>query len=116
MLQQEKIEQAVSILNELNIPAWLIFARETEEIPERSWELVAPAGVVWQSAILLTATGERIAIVGQGDDESYRRSGLYSEVHSYTQGMRDLLRSSVARLNPERIAINYSENNAAADG
>src|SRR5919199_2414655 len=116
MLQQEKIEQAISILEELNTDAWLIFARETEEVPERNWELLAPGGVVWQSALILTARGDRIAIVGQGDDETYRSSGLYSAVYAYTQSIRELLRDTLTQINPQQIAINYSKSNSAADG
>jgi Xaa-Pro aminopeptidase len=115
-LQQEKIEQAISILKELNIDAWLIFARETEETPERIWELLAPNGVVWQSALILTPRGDRISIVGQGDDETYRKSGLYSEVYSYTQSIREQLNSTLDQINPNQIGINYSKSNSAADG
>ncbi|MGB8646176.1 MAG: Xaa-Pro peptidase family protein [Anaerolineae bacterium] len=116
MLQQEKLEQAIAILRELGMDAWLIFARETDEMPERTWEVLAPGGVVWQSALILTPGGERIAIVGQGDDENYRQSGLYSEVHSYTQGIRELLVKTLGRIHPKQIGINYSPSNTAADG
>jgi Xaa-Pro aminopeptidase len=115
MLQQEKIEQAISILQELGMDAWLILARETEETPERSWELLAPGGVVWQSALILTPRGDRIAIVGQGDDDSYRKGG-FSEVYSYTQSIRELLREVLGRVNPRQLAINFSKSNSAADG
>jgi Xaa-Pro aminopeptidase len=115
-LQREKIEQALSILRELEIDAWLILARETEETPERSWELLAPGGVVWQSALILTPSGDRIAIVGQGDDDTYRKSGSYSEVYSYTQSIRELLRRTLEQVNPRQLAINYSKSNSAADG
>src|SRR5581483_12487316 len=97
MLQREKLEQANSILQELNMDAWLIFARETEETPERAWELLAPGMVVWQSALLITKDGARIAIVGKGDDDLYRKCGLYTEVHSYVQGIRELLRNTIER-------------------
>ncbi len=116
MLQQEKIAQAISILQELNTAAWLIFARETDETPERSWELLAPGGVVWQSALILTPRGDRIAIVGQGDVENYHRSGLYGQVEAYTQSIRDALRAALGRIDPAQIAINFSKSNPAADG
>ncbi len=116
MLQQEKLEQASSILQELNMDAWLIFARETEETPERSWELLAPGMVVWQSALILTKKGDRIAIVGKGDDAMYRTSGWYTEVHSYVQGISELLRNTIERLDPQQIALNYSKSNPNADG
>src|SRR5215211_5970079 len=105
MLQSEKLAQASEILKTLNIDAWLIFARETEETPERAWELLAPGMVVWQSAMILTKNGERIAIVGKGDDEEYRKRGWYTEVHSYVQGISQLLRETIERLDPQQIAL-----------
>ena len=116
MLQQEKLSQAISILQELDLDAWLIFARETEETPERAWELLAPGMVVWQSALVLTKRGDRIAIVGKGDDTSYRDSGLYSEVHAYVQGISEILRDTLTRLDPQQLALNYSVSNPNADG
>lgn len=116
MLQAEKLAQANEILKTLNIDAWLIFARETEETPERAWELLAPGMVVWQSAMILTKNGDRIAIVGKGDDEEYRKRGWYTEVHAYVQGVSELLRETIARLDPQQIALDYSESNASADG
>lgn len=115
-LEREKLGQAIAILKELNIDAWLIFARETEETPEKSWELLAPGGVVWQSALILTPRGDRIAIVGQGDDDTYRKCGYYSAVYSYTQSIRDLLRETLIRIDPRQLAINFSKSNSSADG
>src|SRR5438128_2809616 len=116
MLQPEKLAQANQILQDLDIDAWLIFARETEETPERAWELLAPGMVVWQSAMILTKKGDRIAIVGKGDDEEYRRRGWYTEVYSYVQGISQILRDTLARLDPQKIALNFSVSNASADG
>jgi Xaa-Pro aminopeptidase len=116
MLQPEKLSQANQILQDLNIDAWLIFARETEETPERAWELLAPGMVVWQSAMILTRHGDRIAIVGKGDDDSYRKCGWYTEVHSYVEGISKLLRSTIERLDPRQLALNYSVSNPNADG
>ncbi len=116
MLQPEKLAQANQILQELDIDAWLIFARETEETPERAWELLAPGMVVWQSAMILTKNGDRIAIVGKGDDDEYRKRGWYTEVHSYVQGISELLRATLERLKPSQLALNYSMSNASADG
>lgn len=116
MLQPEKLAQANQILQELDVDAWLIFARETEETPERAWELLAPGMVVWQSAMLLTKKGDRIAIVGKGDDDEYRRRGWYTEVHSYVQGIGEILRETLTRLDPQQLALNYSESNPNADG
>lgn len=116
MLQAEKLEQAIGILQELNIDAWLVFARETEETPERAWEMLAPGMVVWQSALILSRHGDRIAIIGKGDDENYRQSGLFTKVSEYVEGGRELVRQELTRLDPGKIAINYSKSNPNADG
>src|SRR6266852_3751179 len=97
-IQTEKIEQAVGILRELNIDAWMLYARETSEINEPCWGIVAPAGVVWPSAVIITAKGERFAIVGKYDDAAFRASGLYTEVMTYTQGIGETLRNLLAEL------------------
>jgi Xaa-Pro aminopeptidase len=116
MLQAEKIAQAIQILDETQIEAWLLFARETSEINEPAWRVVAPTGVVWQSAIILTRRGEKIAIVGKFDDGAYRESGLYDEVIAYTQSIGDALRGALTRLDPQTIALDFSKSNPAADG
>jgi len=115
-IQNEKIEQAVGILRELNIDAWMLYARETSEINEPCWGIVAPAGVVWPSAVIITATGERYAIVGKYDDAAFRASGLYTAVKTYTQGIGETLRSVLAELDPKTIGLNFSKSNTACDG
>ena len=40
VLQQEKITQAIRILNELQLDCWLIFVRETDEQPDPAYKLV----------------------------------------------------------------------------
>jgi Xaa-Pro aminopeptidase len=116
MLQQEKIEQAIGVLRELNVDAWMLYARETSEINEPCWGLVAPAGVVWPAAIIITAKGERFAIVGKHDDAAYRASGLYTDVITYVQGIGETLRSVLTEIDPKSIGLNFSKSNTAADG
>ncbi|HEV2037054.1 MAG TPA: M24 family metallopeptidase [Candidatus Eremiobacteraceae bacterium] len=115
-IQNEKIEQAVGILRELNVDAWMLYARETSEINEPCWGIVAPAGVVWPSAVIITAKGERFAIVGKYDDAAFRASGLYTAVMAYTQGIGETLRSVLSELDPKSIGLNFSKSNTASDG
>jgi Xaa-Pro aminopeptidase len=115
-IAREKMEQAVGLLNELNLDAWLLFVRETTELADPSWKIVSPAPVVWQSAIIVSRTGERIAIVGYYDAEGFKASGLFSQGIGYHQGIGPDLRSVLSRLDPQTIALNYSQDNHAADG
>lgn len=113
---REKIAQIGTILAELDIDVWMPVMRESAEMADPSLKLIAPAHVVWPSAFIFGRGGESVVIVGRYDAETFRRSGLYDEVIGYDQGMAEPLRRVMARLNPRRIALNYSPSSHAADG
>jgi Xaa-Pro aminopeptidase len=115
-LVREKIDQVPKILEELGLDCWMLFARESAEMHDPSFDLVVGTNVTWHSAFLLTRRGERIAIVGSLDRANVAMHGHYDEIVPYTQGITDDLRRVLARLDPKRIAINYSVNDHAADG
>jgi Xaa-Pro aminopeptidase len=115
MLQQEKIAQAIRILNELQLDCWLIFVRETDEQPDPAYKLVVNHDVTWHTAFLLTRSGERIAVVARYDDDLVRQSGLYEAI-SYTDDIAPVLAKVLTRLNPASIALNYAVGDVAADG
>jgi Xaa-Pro aminopeptidase len=114
-LQNEKIAQAIRILNELQLDCWLTFVRETSEQPDPACKLIVNHDVTWHSAFILTRSGERIAIVARYDDDLLRQSGLY-EVVSYTDDIAPALVKVLKRLDPDAIALNYAIGDVAADG
>lgn len=116
LLIQEKLAQATSILNELNVDVWLTFVRETTLSPDPALELIADVDVTWKSAFLVTRSGEHVAILGHFDAENVRTLNLYAQVIDYHEGIRQPLREVIEKLNPTTIAINYSEGDVAADG
>lgn len=111
-----KIEQAISILDELQLDSWLIFVRETAMASDPVLPLVVGFDVVWESFFVFTRSGEAIALVGNFDEENFKRSGRFTEVISYTEGVSQDIRKVLNRIDPRHIAINYSVNNVAADG
>jgi len=112
----EKLDQAVDVLREKDIDLWLTFVRETSQVADPVLNLILGFDLTWQSALMVSRTGERIAVVGHFDAENVRRTGGYDTVIGYHESLREPLLQVLQRLDPQFIAINYSENDPAADG
>jgi Xaa-Pro aminopeptidase len=112
---QEKLNQAAGILREHDLDLWLTFVRETSLTSDPCLDLVAGVYSAWQGAFLVSASGERIAIVGRFDAPSVEQIGAY-EVVGYDESIRPALLEAVERLAPRSIALNYSTSDPAADG
>lgn len=115
-LLQEKLDQAVTILQEKGVDAWLTFVRETSQVHDPCLDLILGLGLTWQSALIVGRGGQRIAIVGFFDADNVRNTGGWTEVIGYHQSLREPLLDVLKRLDPAQIAINTSENDPAADG
>ena len=116
-LIQEKVQQAIHILQQQEIDLWLTFVRETSGVRDPALDLlVGPADLTWPSALMLTRQGGRLAIIGNLEKESLERLGVYDPILGYDTAVRDLLRETITRLDPQTIAVNTSRNNVHADG
>ncbi len=116
MMIKEKMAQAFSILKEENIDCWLTFVRESSTVPDPAMDLIVGTGVTWQSAFILTSSGESIALVGSLDKANQESYGYYETILGYLESIEEELMKILNRLNPKKIAINYSLNTPTADG
>ena len=114
-LVQQKVGQAVEILREQDVDLWITLVRETMLTSDPCLELVAGTYSAWTGAFLVSASGERVAIVGRFDVPAVEQIGAY-QVIGYDESVRPALREAVERLAPRSIALNYSESDPAADG
>lgn len=116
-LIQEKVSQAIDILKEKEIDLWLTFVRETSGVRDPVLNFIlGPADLTWESALLLTRSGRKIAIIGRLEAEEVGRLGVYDEIIPYDTAVSGLLRETLAKLDPQQIAVNFSHNNVHADG
>ena len=116
MLIHEKLDQATEILREQDVDLWLTLVRETLLTKDPCLDLIAGTYCAWQSAFLVSANGERIAVVGRFDAPNLRELGAYGEVVGYDKSIAPPLLEAIERLDPRSIALNYSASDPASDG
>jgi len=112
----EKIEQAIGILQEKNIDMWLTFVRESATMPDPAIEIVIGTHCTWQTAWIITRRGDTIAIAGSLDVANIKKAGHFKTVIPYVEGIGKELLPVLRRINPNRIAINYSPDSVMSDG
>src|ERR1044071_1652648 len=116
-LIQEKVNQAIEILVEHQTDLWLTFVRETSGVRDPALDfLIGASDLTWPSALILTRKGEKIAIIGNLEKDALQRLEVFDEILGYDKAVCGLLRDTITRLNPDRIAVNTSRNNVHADG
>jgi Xaa-Pro aminopeptidase len=116
-LIQEKVQQAIEILKEQEMDMWLTFVRETSGVRDPALDLLIGSNdLTWPSALIVTRNGDRVAIIGTLEKDALQRLDVFNEIQGYDKSIRQLLRDTITRLNPDRIAINTSRNNVHADG
>jgi Xaa-Pro aminopeptidase len=112
----EKISQAVDILNEKNIDMWLTFVRESSINHDPAMDMVVGTNSTWQAAFMINKDGDTTAIVGDMEEENFKREGLYQNVIGYLKSIKEPFVNYLSQKNPGSIAINHSKNSVLADG
>jgi Xaa-Pro aminopeptidase len=115
-LVTEKIQQAVSILNEKDIDLWMTFVRESGTMRDPAMEMVVGTNATWQSAFLINRNGDTTAIVGSLEVPNMNMVGTYKNVVGYVQSVKEPLVEYLTKHDPKKIAVNYSINSNLADG
>ncbi len=111
-----KSDQAIDILRKLDLDLWMIVARESSALPDPALSLVVGGDVVWTSFFMFSRNGEKIALVGNFDAPMFEQLGHFTEVKGYIRGVKEDLIKTLTKLNPRKIAINFSLEDPIADG
>jgi Xaa-Pro aminopeptidase len=117
-LTGEKLSQAVGLTRAAGCDVWLTFVRETAVSGDPVLGLILEGGLTWQSALMVSSTGEKVAIVGNYDADPLRTSGNWDLIVPYIQGIGKPLLEQLERLAPEngKVAVNFSKNDVQSDG
>ena len=118
-LTSQKLSQAVSLVAGSGVDAWVTFVRETSGGGDPALSLILDGALTWQSALIVTRAGEKIAVVGNYDADPLKESGDWTEIVPYVQGIKAPLLEVLERVvkNPApKLAVNFSLNDDKADG
>lgn len=115
-LTLEKINQAVKILNEKNIDMWMTFVRETGNIKDPMMDMIVGTNATWQSAFIITKSGDTHAIIGSLEYENMKAVGTYKNIHPYLKSIKEKFLDVINKYKPNKIALNFSRNSSLADG
>lgn len=113
---REKLAQAMQILDEQDVDLWMLVARESDVMGDPSMPLVVGTSVTWESAFIVSRTGDHVAIVGTGDVENVKATGAWDNVVGYVEGISAPLREELTKRDPNAIALNYAVDDSMADG
>ncbi|MCC7208199.1 MAG: hypothetical protein IT323_12900, partial [Anaerolineae bacterium] len=116
-LAAEKVEQAIALMNALDIDVWLTFAQKMGDSGgDPVYPIIFGDRDLGAGLLILTRRGERIALVGGLDVAIPSATGVWDQVYDHQGRLDRSLVETLDRLGPQRIAINYARHNTKADG
>lgn len=109
----EKISQAMEYLNDEGIDLWLILSTEGSDpcLP-----LITGEHVSGSSAFIISSEGENVAVCSSIDGAGIEADGAFDQVIKYDLQIDDILKETLIKQNPGKIAINFSKNDGLCDG
>src|SRR5213596_1509280 len=102
-------------MEEQGVDMWITFTREGNEDPLA--QDLRFSDLTWRSAAIIERNGHRTAIVGSLESETIGQQKFYDEIIGYgSEGAAPKLRDFVKKRKPQKIAVNKSHDEGAADG
>lgn len=112
-VNKQKLQQASEYLRDNNIDLWLIFASEGSD---PAVKLLTGLKTVGRTAFLITKENKKYAVCSIIDAQESEESGLFDQVYKYQNNLPEVLKQLIEKLNPNKIAINYSVDDNLCDG
>ncbi len=112
---RRKLKFVQDTMEEQGVDMWITFTREGNEDPLA--QDLRFSDLTWRSAAIIERNGHRTAIVGSLESETVRQQKFYDEIIGYgSEGAAPKLRDFVKKRKPQKIAVNKSHDEGAADG
>lgn len=111
-VNKQKLQQASEYLRDNNIDLWLIFASEGSD---PAVKLLTGLKTVGRTAFLITKENKKYAVCSIIDAQESEESGLFDQVYKYQNNLPEVLKQLIEKLNPNKIAINYSVDDNLCD-
>lgn len=112
-VNKQKLQQASEYLRDNNIDLWLIFASEGSD---PAVKLLTGLKTVGRTAFLITKENKKYAVCSIIDAQESEESDLFDQVYKYQNNLPEVLKQLIEKLNPNKIAINYSVDDNLCDG
>ena len=106
------IHDVTEKLKELDIDLFLII---TSEGSDKMTRFIPGVDTVGSGAFFFTKEGKRYGVASTIDAQDVEESGLFDEVVRY-QDYESAVAGLLERLNPKRVALDFSETDAECDG
>ena len=106
------IHDVTEKLKELDIDLYLII---TSEGSDKMTRFIPGVDTVGSGAFFFTKEGKRDGVASTIDAQDVEESGLFDEVVRY-QDYESAVAGLLERLNPKRVALDFSETDAECDG
>jgi Xaa-Pro aminopeptidase len=112
---RRKLKLIQDTMKEQGVDMWITFTREGNEDPLA--QDLRFGDLTWRSAAIIEQNGRRTAIVGSLESETIRQQKFYDDIIGYgSEGAGPKLKEFVKKKKPQRIAVNKSHDEGAADG
>ena len=106
------IHDVTENLKQLDIDLYLII---TSEGSDKMTRFIPGVDTVGSGAFFFTKEGKRYGVASTIDAQDVEESGLFDEVVRY-QDYESAVAGLLERLNPKRVALDFSETDAECDG
>src|SRR5437667_5070857 len=112
---RRKLKFVHDTMEDQGVDMWITFTREGNEDPLA--QDLRFSDLTWRSAAVIERNGHRTAIVGSLESETVGQEKCYDEIIGYgSEGAAPKLRDFVKKRKPQKIAVNKSHDEGAADG